>query len=119
MEYKSNDDSDKDPWLAPDKLYHFLFCFFLTLLFSTLASQSRHPFLRNQSIRLGSILSLLAGAAKEAADHLGFFPSAGASARDAVADLLGVLISAMALSSWKRLRSPGPDSGHTRRVLPV
>ncbi|XP_007023400.2 PREDICTED: uncharacterized protein LOC18595412 [Theobroma cacao] len=99
----SNNDDDKDPWLAPDKLYHFLFCFFLTFLFSTLASLSRFSFLRNHSIRVGSILSLAAGAAKEAADQLGLFPSAGASSRDAVADLLGVLVAAMVLSLRKRL----------------
>ncbi|XWS16528.1 hypothetical protein CRYUN_Cryun34aG0096400 [Craigia yunnanensis] len=115
----SNDDNDKDPWLAPDKLYHFLFCFFLTILFSTLASLSRYPFLRNRSIRVGSIISLVVGASKEAADQLGFFPSAGASARDAVADLLGVLIAAMALSLWKRVLRPRPDSGHTLWILPV
>ncbi|XP_039046831.1 uncharacterized protein LOC120187102 [Hibiscus syriacus] len=114
-----NDDDDKDPWLAPDKLYHFLFCFFLTLFFSVIASLSRYPFLRNHSIRFGSILSLLAGAAKEAADHLGIFPSAGASARDAVADLLGALVAAMALSLWNRLLRYRSDSGHARRVLPV
>ncbi|MBA0712966.1 hypothetical protein Goshw_011701 [Gossypium schwendimanii] len=114
-----NNDDDKDPWLAPDKLYHFLFCFFLTLFFSALASLSRYHFLRSHSTRVGSILSLLAGAAKEAADQLGFFPSAGASARDALADLLGVLVAAMALSLWNRLRRSRPDSGHTRRVLPV
>ena len=121
MEDKSSNsnDNDKDPWLAPDKLYHFLFCFFLTILFSTLASLSRYSFLRNHSIRVGSILSLVAGAAKEAADQLGIFPSAGASARDAVADLLGVLIAAMALSLWKRLLRPRFNSGHTLRVLPV
>ncbi|XVE91221.1 hypothetical protein DITRI_Ditri20bG0136900 [Diplodiscus trichospermus] len=121
MEDKSShsNDDDKDPWLAPDKLYHFLFCFFLTLLFSTLASLSRHRFLRNHSIRVGSILSLVAGAAKEAADQLGFFPSAGASSRDAVADLIGVLIAAMALSLWKRFLPPGPDLGQIQRVLPV
>ncbi|EOY26022.1 hypothetical protein SCA6_019193 [Theobroma cacao] len=115
----SNNDDDKDPWLAPDKLYHFLFCFFLTFLFSTLASLSRYSFLRNHSIRVGSILSLAAGAAKEAADQLGLFPSAGASSRDAVADLLGVLVAAMVLSLRKRLLRFGSDSGHSRRVLPV
>ncbi|KAK8336241.1 hypothetical protein V6Z11_A09G109000 [Gossypium hirsutum] len=71
------------------------------------------------STRVGSILSLLAGAAKEAADQLEFFPSAGASARDGLADLLGVLVAAMALSLWNRLRRSRPDSGNTRRVLPV
>ncbi len=81
-----------DPWWAPDKLYHLLFCFSLTLLFSSLATRTRYPFLRRHAIRVGSILSLLAGAVKEAADHLGFFQSSGASAKDAVADFIGVFI---------------------------
>ena len=66
------DEDDEDP----DKLYHFVFCFSLTLLFSTLASLSPYPSLRSHSISVGSIMSLLAGVAKEAADHLGIFPSA-------------------------------------------
>ncbi|OMO74212.1 hypothetical protein COLO4_26676 [Corchorus olitorius] len=84
-----------------------------------LASISRYPFLRKHSTSIGSILSLAAGAAKEAADQLGLFPSAGASARDAVADLLGVLVAAIALSLGKMLLRPRIDSEHNRRVLPV
>ncbi|KAJ7962771.1 Transmembrane protein [Quillaja saponaria] len=74
---------NEDPWLALDKVYHILFCFTLALLFSTVATFTRYPFLRRHSIRIGSIGSLLAGAAKEAADEFGFFKSAGASGKDA------------------------------------
>ncbi|EEF35061.1 conserved hypothetical protein [Ricinus communis] len=111
--------NDQDPWLAPDKLYHILFCLFLTLFFSKLASLTRHSFLRNHSIRIGSILSLAAGAAKEAADHFGLFPSAGASVKDAVADLLGVFIAAFALSICKNPNGSDTGPGQNRRVLPV
>ncbi|KAJ0007341.1 hypothetical protein Pint_30307 [Pistacia integerrima] len=112
--------ADQDPWLAPDKLYHVLFGFSLTLIFSALASCTRYSFLRTHSIRVGSILSLLAGAAKEAADHLGLFPSAGASFKDAVADVIGVLIASFALSLLRKFSGrPGFEKGQTRRVLPV
>lgn len=114
-------DNDKaDPWLAPDKFQHIIFCFSLTLLFSALASCSRHPLIRTYYLWVGCILSLLAGAAKEAADHLGFFSSAGASFKDAIADVIGVLIGMLVLYSWRRLFSgPGVDSGRTQRFLPV
>uniref|UniRef100_A0A5B7B0N7 Transmembrane protein n=1 Tax=Davidia involucrata TaxID=16924 RepID=A0A5B7B0N7_DAVIN len=99
-----------DDWLAPDKLYHVLFCFFITVIFSLLATRTRYPFLRRRSIWVGSIASLAAGAAKEAADEFGFFKSAGASAKDAVADLLGILLAALALSLSKSLsRRIKPD----------
>ncbi|KAG4915488.1 hypothetical protein JHK87_053045 [Glycine soja] len=44
-------------------------------------------------------------AAKEAADHLGYFRSSGAFLRDALADILGVYIASFALSLF---RSPPP-----------
>ncbi|KAK3188634.1 hypothetical protein Dsin_028195 [Dipteronia sinensis] len=114
------DEDDEDPWLAPDKLYHFVFCFSLTLLFYTIASFSPYPSLRSHSISVGSIMSLLAGAAKEAADHLGIFPSAGASFRDGVADALGVLVASRVLSVWRKFSGRSTvDPDHTRRVLPV
>ncbi|CAN1121584.1 hypothetical protein LINPERPRIM_LOCUS2258 [Linum perenne] len=111
--------SDEDPWVARDKLYHILFCLSLTLFFSQLASSTRYAFLRRHSILVGSILSLLAGATKEVADHLGIFPSAGASSKDAVADLIGVLVAAFALSICRRRIGFDSASGQTRRVLPV
>ncbi|KAF8064790.1 hypothetical protein N665_1166s0005 [Sinapis alba] len=98
-------DGGEDPWLAPDKFYHVIFCFTISLLFSTLASLSRYSFLRRHSIWIGSSFSLAAGAAKEAADQFGIFPSAGASARDAVADAIGVAIAALLLFLWKSRRS--------------
>ena len=109
---------DTDPWLAADKAYHIVFCFVLTVVFYRVASLTPYPFLRRHAIPLGSIASLLAGAAKEAADHLGYFRSAGASVKDAVADLLGVIIASSALSLYTlRIRRslPLPDQ-HLRGI---
>ncbi|PIN18663.1 hypothetical protein CDL12_08651 [Handroanthus impetiginosus] len=107
-----------DDWLAVDKLYHVLFCFFISIIFSQLALRTRYSFIRRRSIWVGSTISLAAGAAKEFADELGFFKSAGASTKDAVADGLGILLAAMMLyfsncrSLSSRVRDDGPD--HTR-----
>lgn len=90
-----------DDWLAPDKLYHVLFCFFIAIVSSFLAERARYPFIRRRSIWVGSIVSLAAGAAKEVADELGFFRSAGASTKDAVADVFGTLIAALVFSLYK------------------
>ncbi|XP_052626428.1 uncharacterized protein LOC111892216 [Lactuca sativa] len=87
-----------DDWLAYDKLQHFLLCFSITFISSSLASRTPYALLRRRSISLGCILSLLVGAAKELADELGFFKSAGASAKDAVADIVGVIVAALVLS---------------------
>lgn len=87
-----------DDWLAADKLYHVIFCFSISIVSSLLAARTRYPFLRRRSIWIGSLLSLAAGAAKEFADELGYFKSAGASSKDAAADLLGILLAAMMLS---------------------
>ncbi|KAB1218786.1 hypothetical protein CJ030_MR3G026666 [Morella rubra] len=114
-----SNDNNKDPWCAPDKLYHLLFCFSLTILFSSLATRTRHPFLRRHSIRIGSIISMLAGAAKEAADHLGFFQSSGASAKDAVADLIGVLVAYILLSVFGLLVGPEKESIQARGISMV
>ncbi|XP_022872802.1 uncharacterized protein LOC111391778 [Olea europaea var. sylvestris] len=87
-----------DDWLALDKFYHVLFCFFISITFSLLAARNPYPLIRRYSVWIGSIVSLLAGAAKEFADELGYFRSAGASTKDAAADLIGVLLAALALS---------------------
>ncbi|KAK4350218.1 hypothetical protein RND71_029531 [Anisodus tanguticus] len=92
---------DGDDWIAPDKLYHVLFCFFIAITTSFLAERARYPFIRRSSICVGSIVSLAAGAAKEVADEFGFFRSAGASTKDAVADVFGTLIAALALYLYK------------------
>ncbi|KAK6127860.1 hypothetical protein DH2020_038400 [Rehmannia glutinosa] len=105
-----------DGWFAIDKLYHILFCFFISIITSLLASLTRYSFIRRRTIWVGSIVSFAAGAAKEFADELGFFKSAGASAKDAVSDLLGILLAAMVLyfynyrSSSSRVRPDGPGS---------
>lgn len=95
------ENDDGDPWLGADKFYHVVMCLSFTLLFYKLASLAPFPFLRRRAISIGSIASLLAGAAKEAADHLGYFQSSGASFKDALADLLGVLIASFALSLFR------------------
>ncbi|XP_060205211.1 uncharacterized protein LOC132633035 [Lycium barbarum] len=93
---------DGDDWIAPDKVYHVLFCFFIAMITTVLAERARYPFIRRRSILIGSIVSLAAGAAKEVADELGYFRSAGASTKDAVADVFGTLIAAFALSLYKK-----------------
>ncbi|XP_058759767.1 uncharacterized protein LOC131633075 [Vicia villosa] len=94
-------DEDSDPWLGADKFYHILMCFSITLIFYFLASLTSHPFLRRHAISIASVVSLLAGAAKEAADHLGYFRSSGASFKDAVADIIGVVVASLALSLFR------------------
>ncbi|XP_054783860.1 uncharacterized protein LOC129290842 [Prosopis cineraria] len=107
---------EKDPWLASDKGYHVLFCFILTIAFSTLATLTRHPFLRRHAVLIGSIASLLAGAAKEAADQLGYFRSAGASSRDAVADVVGVLLASFVLSVFRCSTRPDAERSQVRGI---
>ncbi|KAI3759600.1 hypothetical protein L6452_07528 [Arctium lappa] len=107
-----------DDWLAYDKLQHFLLCFSITVIFSFLASRTRYSVLRRRSISVGCIVSLSVGAAKEVADELGFFKSAGASAKDAVADIVGVSVAVIALTLWNffRFRNRSVSSGQTRGV---
>ncbi|WOG94997.1 hypothetical protein DCAR_0314299 [Daucus carota subsp. sativus] len=100
-----------DDWLARDKIYHVIFCFSINIVGSLIASHSHYSFLRRRSIFLGSILSLAAGAAKELADQLGFFHSAGASSRDAVADIFGVFIAVFVLTVWRRRRRASQVEG--------
>ncbi|CAI8611805.1 unnamed protein product [Vicia faba] len=99
-------DEDADPWLGADKFHHILMCFSITLLFYFLASLTSHPLLRRHAISIASLVSLLAGAAKEAADHLRFFRSSGASFKDAIADVIGVFIASLALSLFRSKTSP-------------
>ncbi|XP_058067595.1 uncharacterized protein LOC131216965 [Magnolia sinica] len=98
-----------DDWLALDKLYHILFCFFISFSFSSLCNLSRYSFVRRWSISLGSLASLAAGAAKEAADEVGLWKSSGASFKDAVADLIGIGIAWLCLSVWRQI--------HPRKVI--
>lgn len=93
-----------DDWLARDKIYHVIFCFSINVVVSLLASHSSYSFLRRHFIFIGSVLSLAAGAAKEIGDQLGFFHSAGASSRDFVADIFGVILAVIVLTVSKRRR---------------
>ncbi|RDX65173.1 hypothetical protein CR513_56196, partial [Mucuna pruriens] len=97
----------EDAWLGIDKVYHVVMCLCLTFLFYALASLTPY---RRHAISIGSMVSLLAGAAKEAADHLGYFRSSGASLKDALADILGVFIASFALSLFHHYPSPPPLS---------
>ncbi|KAJ0984898.1 hypothetical protein J5N97_003254 [Dioscorea zingiberensis] len=102
------EDPDPDPWLGADKLEHFVACLLITLVVASLAGRSRLSFLRRRNATIGSLSALAAGAAKEAGDELGLWASSGASARDAAADLLGVLIASLSLALLRRLRPSPP-----------
>ncbi|KAJ0785989.1 hypothetical protein HanOQP8_Chr02g0049711 [Helianthus annuus] len=90
-----------DDWLAYDKLQHFILCFPIPIIVSLLASRTKYSLLHRRNISIGCdrcVLSLTAGAAKESADELGFFKSA--SVKDAVADIIGVLVAMIAFNIW-------------------
>ncbi|XP_043702826.1 uncharacterized protein LOC122652988 [Telopea speciosissima] len=97
---------NEDDWLALDKLYHVLFCFFIAITVSALAYQTRYPFIHRWSIWLGSLVSLAAGVAKEAGDEIGLWESAGASVKDVIADLLGIFMSSVVFSLFKSMSLP-------------
>ncbi|CAI9113899.1 OLC1v1014599C1 [Oldenlandia corymbosa var. corymbosa] len=101
-----------DDWFALDKLYHLVFGFCTAIVFTLFANRTRYAFIRTRSIWVGSILSLLAGAAKETADEMGYFKSAGASVKDAVFDLLGTLMAALALSIFRSYNMIQVGGGH-------
>ncbi|KAG0499976.1 hypothetical protein HPP92_000048 [Vanilla planifolia] len=96
-----------EPWLGIDKVEHLLACMLITILVSVLVRRSRRPFLRRWSVAIGSIASLVVGAAKEAADEIGIWKSSGASLRDAAADALGVVLAAAILALAGRILSYG------------
>ncbi|KAI3935161.1 hypothetical protein MKW92_005631 [Papaver armeniacum] len=78
-----------DDWLALDKLYHVLFCFFISILVSitiAITATTRYPFLRRWSIWIGS-----------SGDEIGLWKSAGASTKDAIADLFGILLAYLSM----------------------
>ncbi|KAH7688289.1 hypothetical protein IHE45_03G024300 [Dioscorea alata] len=100
---------DPDPWFTLDKLEHVVACLLITLAVALLAGRSRLPLLRRHNASIGSIAALTAGAAKEACDELGLWASSGASARDAAADLLGILLASLFLAVVRWFRpSPPP-----------
>lgn len=81
-----------DDWLATDKLQHFLACLFITNLVAFVAGRLGGRRLRTWRVHLGALSGLVAGAIKEAGDATGLlWTSAGASLRDGVADIAGVV----------------------------
>ncbi|CAM8923417.1 unnamed protein product [Rhodiola kirilowii] len=94
---------DGDDWLAVEKLYHVIIGFVLVMLVSFPAMRSRYAFVRRRAIQLECVASMLAGAAKEAADEIGIFRSADASSKDVIADLIGVGIESCLLLIRKRM----------------
>ncbi|ERN07823.1 hypothetical protein AMTRI_Chr08g204260 [Amborella trichopoda] len=107
-----------DDWLALDKAYHFLFCFFIVVFVSQMAKFSRNPLVRRRGIWLGSLLSLVAGAAKEIGDEMGYWHSAGGSLKDGVADIAGVLLASSSLFLLESMRKP-MGLGQNQGVLMV
>ncbi|RZC46741.1 hypothetical protein C5167_039689 [Papaver somniferum] len=107
-----------DDWLALDKLYHVLFCFFISILVSTtvaITTTTRYPFLRRWSIWIGSLVSMSAGAAKEFGDEIGLWKSAGASTKDAIADLFGILLAYLSMLFYSSfftssVKKPGEEA---------
>ncbi|KAM0963031.1 hypothetical protein EV2_022797 [Malus domestica] len=82
-------------------------------------TRTQYSFLRRHSIWFGSILSLLAGAAKKFADELGFFRYTRASAKDTVVDFVGVLIGSLLLYFVKYVTRPEKETGRIREVSMV
>eukprot|EP01043_Picozoa_sp_COSAG02_P014758 COSAG02_NODE_614_length_19515_cov_6.651937_13_plen_132_part_00 len=87
--------ADPDPWLGADKWYHCLACGTITCctycvvgLWKVLRGR------RRTRLALGCTAGTVAGVAKEIGDSVQAWPfcPCGSSARDLVADMLGVVI---------------------------
>lgn len=91
-----------DPWLAPDKLQHFLFCAAVTAA-GYLAARA-HERLRRHRLTLGCAAGVAAGVLKEVGDVLGWWPGA-LSVRDLGADAVGVAAALAALVAAEARRS--------------
>lgn len=93
----------EDPWLALDKLQHFLFCFAVTAA-GYLAARARER-LRRHRLPLGCAAGVVAGILKEVGDVLGLWPGA-LSIRDLGADAVGVAAALAALVAAEARRRP-------------
>ncbi|KAJ7290868.1 hypothetical protein O6H91_01G148900 [Diphasiastrum complanatum] len=87
-----------DDWVAIDKAQHFLACLAITILVSLALGSS--PLLRRWRILIGCMVGVMVGAAKEAGDELKMWASEGASFKDAVADIAGVIVGASVMYMW-------------------
>ena len=90
----SIDASTSDPWLAPDKLGHFLFCGLCTFAGFAMCLYRREW--RSYRFVTGAMLGVMFGALKEIGDGLGWWPG-NVSIRDMGADLAGIVVALAAL----------------------
>jgi hypothetical protein len=84
--------SSSDPWIAPDKLGHFLFCGLCTVAGYLLCiTKPSHREWRNFRFLAGASLGAFFGALKEIGDGLGWWPG-NVSIRDMGADVAGIVV---------------------------
>ena len=86
--------SSDDPWIAPDKLGHFVFCGLCTFAGFALCLYRRDW--RSFRFVTGATVGLIFGALKEVGDGLGWWPG-NVSLRDMGADLAGIAVALAAL----------------------
>lgn len=105
---------DDDPWLAMDKLQHFLFCFALAVVGFALASRKRKERSETSNstpvrrLLAGALLAFLGGALKELGDFLGWWPGRP-SLRDAAADFAGAAFGLAACAVFVSASSGGEE----------
>ncbi|KAL4424673.1 hypothetical protein ABPG77_004480 [Micractinium sp. CCAP 211/92] len=93
----------EDPWLAPDKAQHFVFCFACTAVSYLLARRSSS--LRRHRLVIGAAVGVAAGLIKEVGDVLQWWPGA-LSIRDLGADGIGVAAALAVLVAAEARRRP-------------
>uniref|UniRef100_A0A383WD71 VanZ-like domain-containing protein n=1 Tax=Tetradesmus obliquus TaxID=3088 RepID=A0A383WD71_TETOB len=88
-----------DPWLALDKLEHFLFC--ASIVLASYAALYRLGCNRSVSLSVAVLLSLVAAGGKELGDYLQWWPG-NLSFRDFIADLAGTAVATAAILALHR-----------------
>ena len=91
-----------DPWFGADKLYHALAC--ATITCCTYCSVGLWKSLRGRRrtrLALGCMAGIAAGIAKEVGDSIQAWPfcPCGASVRDLIADIVGVVVGVLLVLS--------------------
>lgn len=104
-----------DPWLAVDKLQHFLFCAAVASL-AYLAARA-HPSTAPWRLAVGAGAAFLTGATKEVGDATGLWPGV-ASLRDGGADAAGAVV-ALAALAYVDATSPATLDGVAPRARGV